>query len=33
MLEQWNIDFWETGALIYWQNRIDKEVNKSEASF
>ena len=24
----WNIGFWETAAVVYWQNPIDKEVNK-----
>jgi hypothetical protein len=27
-MENWNIGFWETAAVVYLQNPIDKEVNK-----
>jgi len=28
ILKQWSIGFWETAGVVYWQNPIDKEVNK-----
>ncbi len=27
-MEHWNSGFWETATVVFWQNPIDKEVNK-----
>jgi len=33
MLEYWNTGFWDTDAMVYWENVPDKNIKKQETSF